>query len=268
MSTEYSARKLLDRNAKKQKVKFISSKVHRLTRPRRPRCETVNTSAHKTGGRKVEFREDEKALAPGQETVQCTKIPVGEVRPPRSRTQATMLGHLLQPRVTSQRKKIPDCQTQLQTHRKPRHPRTQTLRSETLPKRSKTPVTAQLPEQLSCIQREQLAKSSNPPAAENGTYSREAAARNQKPSCIPPRNNYPRNTTSRVLGSRSTRKPRPVTNCAYPASRYGSEILNWAVNKFVMFACLFLRTRSSFHIQGSTFKVAQNSFQDFPRRRF
>lgn len=202
MSTEYSAKKLLDRNAKKQRVKFISSKVQRLNRPRRPRCETVNTSGHKT--------------APRQETVHCTKIPVGEVRPPRSRTQATMLGHPPQVRVTSQsQKKI------AQTHWKPRHPRTQTLRSETIPKVSRTPVTAELPEQRSCIQREQPTKSSSPPAAEN------VAASNRKPSCIPP-SNYPRNTTSRVLFPRPTRK-RPVTSCAALVSR-SRQVSTWDLN--------------------------------------
>lgn len=207
MSTEYSARKLLDRNAKKQRVKFISSKVQRLNRPRRPRCETVNTSGRKTGRRKVEFREDE----------------------------VMMLGHPPQPRVTSQRKKIPDCVKQAQTHcRKPRHPRTQTLRSETIPKLSRTPVTTELHEQLSCVQREQPTKSASPPAAEN------VAARSHKPSHITPRSNYPRNTaTSRVLCPRPTRK-RPVASCAAPASRYGPEILNWTVNEFAMFYACFI----------------------------
>ena len=252
MSTEYSARKLLDRNAKKQRVKFLSSKVQRLKRPRRLRCETVNTTGHKTGGRnEEEYREDERAHAPRQEIVHRTKIPVGEVRPPRSQTQATMLSHPPQTRVTSQLsgKKIPDCQKQTQTHWKPQHPHTQTLRSKTIPNLFRTPVTAELPEQLSCIQREQPTKLSSPPAAENGSPSREFAARNYQPSCIPPRNNYPRDTTSRVLCPRPTRKG-PVTRCAAPGSRYGPQILNWAVSmsspcSMYVYFCV----GSSFHIR-------------------
>ena len=225
MSSEYSARKLLDPNAKKQRVKFVSSKVQRLKRPRRPK--TVNRTGHKTGGRtEEEYREDERLHAPRQETVvHCTTIPVGEVRPPRSRTQVTMLSHPPQTRVTSRSgKKIPDCQKQTQTHWKPQHPHTQTSRSKTIPEHSRTPVTAELPKDLSYIQREQPTKSSSPPAAENGSSSREVATRNYQPSCIPPRNNYPRNTTSRVLCPRPTRN-RPVTSCAAPGSRYGTQIL-------------------------------------------
>jgi len=231
MSTAYSARKLLDPSAKKQRVKLVSSKVHR---PRRPQCETVNSSGRKTGGRKVEFKEDEMAPAPRKETVHCTKIPVGEVRPPRSRTQVkhdpTMLGHHPQPQVTSQRKKIPDCQKQAQTHWKPRHPRTP--RSETTPKLSRTQVIAEVPKQLSRIQREQPTKSSSTPA-QNGTTSREVAARNHEPMCIPLRHNYPRNTTSRVLCPRPTTK-RPVASCATPENRYGTRNIKPG-SKFAMF---------------------------------
>ena len=226
MSTEYSARKLLDPSAKKQRVKIVSSKV--LNRPRRPRCETVNTSDRKTGGRKVKFREDEMVPAPRKETVHWTKIPVGEVRPPRSRIQAqhdpTMLGHPPQPQVTSQlRNNIPgDCQKQAKIHWKPRHPRTQTPKSETISKLSRTPVTAEVPKQLSGIQREQPTKCSSRTPVQDGTSSRVVAARNRKPACIPLRHNYPRNTTSRALCPRPTTK-RPVARYNAPENRYGTR---------------------------------------------
>ena len=224
MSTEYSAKTLLDPNAKKQRVKFVLSKVQPLYRPRRPRCKTVNTSGDKTSGRKVEFREHEMVPAPRKETPHCIKIPVGELRPPRSRTQVkhdpAMLGHPPRPQVTSQGNKISDCRQLAQTHWKPRHPRTKT-RSETIPKPSRTPVTTEVPKQRSRIQREQPNKSSSTPV-QNGTSSREVAARNDKSACFPLRHNYPRNTTSRVLCPRPTIK-RPVASCAAPENRYGTR---------------------------------------------
>ena len=229
MSTAYSARKLLDPSAKKQRVKLVSSKVAKVqpfNRPRRTRSETVNTSGRKTAGKRVEFREDEMEPAPRKETVHCSKIPVAKVRPPRSRIQVkhdpTMPSHPPQPQVTSQRNKIPDdCQKQAQTHWKPRHPRTKTPKSETVSKRSRTPVTAEVPK-LSGIQREQPTKSSSSTPAQNGTSSRVVAARNRRPACIPLRHNYPRNTTSRVLCPPPTTK-RPAASCAAPENRYGTR---------------------------------------------
>ena len=227
MSTAHSARKLPDPNAKKQRVRFISSKVQPVYRPRRSRCETVNTTARKTGGRKEEFSEDLMAPTPRKVTVHCTKLPVAEVRPPRSRTQAVkhdapILGDSPQPQVTSLRKKILDCQKQAQSDWKPRHPRTQNPGSEIIAKLARVPVTAEVPKERSRIQRERPTKSSSTPV-QNGTSSCEVAARSLKPTCVPPRSSYPRKTGSRAPCPRPTRE-RPVSSCAAPANRYDEYI--------------------------------------------
>lgn len=247
MSTAYSARKLLDPSAKKQRVKVISSKVQPVYRPRRPRCETVNTIGRKTGGRRVEFREDNMALAPRKETVHRAKTPTGEMRPPRSRAQvkydSTMLGHPPHPQVTAPRKKILHFQKQAQNHWKPPHPRTQKPWNETMPKLSRNPITTGVPRQRSRIQREQTTKSSSIPV-QNGICSREGAVRNHKPACIPPRNNCPKNTGSRVPCPRPTRE-RPVTSCAAPANRYDEVTRNkysmFHANRPAMRACVYSR---------------------------
>jgi len=225
-----TARKLPDPNAKKR-VKFISSKVQPVYRPRRSRCDPVNTTDRETGGRKVEFSEDLMTPAPRKGTVNFTKIAVGEVRPPRSRTRvkhdAPMLSHPPRPQVTSPMKKIPDCQKQAQTHWKPRQPRTQKPRGETIPKRIRppTPVKADIPKQRSRIQREQPIKSSSTPV-QNETSSRDAAiaTRNNNPACICPRKNYPRNSRSSAPGPRPTRE-RPVPGSAAPPNRYMTDKL-------------------------------------------
>lgn len=224
-----TARKLPDPNAKKR-VKFISSKIQPVYRPRRSRCDTVKTTDRETGGRKVEFSEDLMAPAPRKGTVHFKKIAVGEVRPPRSRTRvkhdAPMLSHLPRP---SPMKKIPDCQKQAQTNWKPRQPRTLKLGGETIPKRirRRTPVTAEVPKDRSRIQREQPTKSSSTPVyVQNETSSRDAAiaTRNKNPACISPRKNYPRNSSSSAPGPRPTRE-RPVTSSAAPPNRYMTDKL-------------------------------------------
>lgn len=99
----YSTTKLLDPNAKKHRVKVISSKVQPVYRPKRPQCQTASRTGHKAGkglitemklttapGKKiVHFQEtildEEKSRGKQSKQNFSTGQPSSEIRPPRSR---------------------------------------------------------------------------------------------------------------------------------------------------------------------------------------
>lgn len=120
----YSITKLLDPNAKKHRVKVISSKVQPVYRPKRPQCQTASRTGHKAG--KGHITEMKLTTAPGkkivhfQETILdqahqeksrgkqskqnfSTGQPSSEIRPPRSRNPVAQESAILKLNVDRRR---------------------------------------------------------------------------------------------------------------------------------------------------------------------